>query len=202
MHRFVIKVAVLTAFLLSVASETGAQATLQKLLVSPNGRFLVTADGAAFFPILDTAWFLPKVSEADITQYMADRAAKGFNGVLIAAKYHTDILFGDQGPFDHDDTDSPNEIFWQHIDFLINEAAQFGIYVGLTIMWSEDWVGLVHGDANKAYRLGLWLGNRYASSSNLFWVISGEDPDTFGWSKAVDAAPRRAFANPIPATIS
>ena len=89
------------------------------------------------------------------------------------------------GAFDNNNTDTPNSTFWQHMDFVIDQAAQRGLYVGFTIMWAEDWVALVNGNTTKAARLGTWLGTRYANRPNLFWVISGEYADTAGWSKAV-----------------
>ncbi len=159
-------------------------AALPKLKVSANRRFLVKEDGTPFFPLVDTAWYLPKASNADVGLYLADRASRGFTATMISAKYHNDILFNGAGPYINDNTDTPNEPFWQHVDFIVDQAAAAGLYVGFTIMWCEDWWALVGTDAQKANRLGNWLGTRYRDRTNIYWIVSGEYPDG-QWTQAV-----------------
>jgi Protein of unknown function (DUF4038)/Putative collagen-binding domain of a collagenase len=173
----------LSAGLLIPTAEAGA---FHKLQVSSNGRFLVQEGGSPFFWLGDTAWFLPKVSNADVTLYLDDRVQKGFTGILIACKYHDDVLYNGQGAFVNDNTDTPNETFWQHVDFILTEAENRGLYVAITIMWAEDYQALGLGDDTaKAYRLGKRLGTRYRNRNNVLWVISGEYNDTPGWTKAL-----------------
>ena len=158
-----------------VATNTApAQAaSMQKLKVS--GRYLVRADDTPLFWLSDTAWALPKLSNADIDLYLSDRAGKGFTAVLIALKYHTDILFNGQGPFLNDNTDTPNKEFWQHIDYIVAQAEAKGLYVAVTMMWAEDYESLgLSSDSAKAYRMGHWIGDRYKKQNNIVWVVSGE----------------------------
>jgi hypothetical protein len=173
------------AILVGLITNTTAAASTppQKLKVSPNQSFLVPEDGTPFFWMNDTAWYLPNLSEADIALYLSDRAQKQFTGVVIACKYHTDILYNGQGPFLNDNTDTPNETFWQHIDFIVTEAANEGLYVTFYPMWAEDYQSLgLGGDYAKAYRFGHWLGSRYINQNNIVWVVSGEYNDTTGWT--------------------
>ncbi|MCG7209625.1 DUF4038 domain-containing protein [Streptomyces arenae] len=52
--------------------------------MSPAGRSLVHADGTPALLIADTAWALPwRATEDHVRTYAADRAAKGFNAVLL-----------------------------------------------------------------------------------------------------------------------
>lgn len=158
-------------------------ASMQKLKV--NGRYLVKADNTPLFWLSDTAWFLPKVSNADVDQYLSDRAAKGFTAVLITCHYHDDVLFNGLGAFLNNDTNTPNEQFWQHIDYIVTQAEGKGLYVAITVMWAEDYQNLVGTDLTKAYNLGNWIGRRYQNNNNIVWVISGEYNDIPNWNKAL-----------------
>src|SRR4030095_4794141 len=173
------------AILVGLITNTTAAASTppQKLKVSSNQRFLVQEDGTPLFWMNDTAWYLPNLSEADIALYLSDRAQKQFTGVVIACKYHTDILYNGHGPFLNDNTDTPNETFWQHIDFIVTEAANDGLYVTFYPMWAEDYQSLgLGGGYAKAYRFGHWRGSRYRNQNNIVWVVSGEYNDTTGWT--------------------
>lgn len=167
----------------NTAVSASTPAPMQKLKVS--GRYLSNEDGTPFFWLCDTAWFIPKISNSDVDLYLADRAAKKFNAVLITCKYHNDVLFNGTGPFTNDNTDLPNQVFWAHIDHIVTQAATNGIYVAMTIMWAEDYQSLIGTDTSKAYRLGKWLGTRYKDNKNVVWVIAGEYDDATGWSKSV-----------------
>ena len=58
---------------------------LPLLKVSDNRRFLVTADGAPFFYLGDTAWELfHRLNREDATLYLENRATKGFNVIQAA----------------------------------------------------------------------------------------------------------------------
>jgi hypothetical protein len=167
------------------AGAAAPGAGLQKLQVSANGRFLVKADGSPFFWLNDTAWFLPKVSNADVSSYLADRAEKRFTSVMIACVYHSDILYNGEGPFLNENTDTPNATFWEHMDFILSEAEHYGLYVAITVMWAEDYQALIGNDLEKASRLGHWLGTRYRDRNNVLWVVSGEYNDAFGWTTSL-----------------
>ena len=56
------------------------------LRMSNGGRSVVRGDGSAFLVVADTAWALPfRATHAEVEEYAADRAAKGFNAVLLMA---------------------------------------------------------------------------------------------------------------------
>ncbi len=180
--------------LLTLALPLISRGALPKLAVSANGRFLVqvTANNAEtpFFWLNDTAWFLPRVSDAEVKTYLADRAAKGFTSVMMVAKFRDDVRLqngsGLVGAFDNNNTDTPNAAYWSHIDTILTEAERRGLYVSLVVMWAEDYQTLGLGkDTAKANRLGRWLGARYRDRTNLIWVVSGEYDDAAGWSKAL-----------------
>src|SRR5262249_53708714 len=77
-------------------------------------------------------------------------------------------------PYLNGDTDTPNEAYWQKIDWMISAASSYGIYTALSVMWAQDYDTFFDGDAAKAYRLGKWLRSRYTNRNNVIWVVSGE----------------------------
>lgn len=149
-------------------------APLSPLRVSDNGHFLVTQDGTPFFWLGDTAWSLTKLSNDDIRLYLTDRAAKGFTGIQVTGGFNEDWMGFRESPFLDGDTDRPRESYWRHVDFIVDEAARQGLYVDLVVMWGQAYKQAFDGDAEKARRLGLWLGTRYRDRSNVIWVVSGE----------------------------
>jgi hypothetical protein len=165
----------LTCGLLSAVLCLGASsASPPPLRVSDNGHFLVAQDGAPFFWLGDTAWSLTKLSKEEIRLYLADRASKGFTVIQVTGGFNEDFMGFRESPFLDDDTDRPRESYWRHVDFIVDEAARQGLYVDLVVMWGQAYKQAFDGDAEKARRLGLWLGTRYRDRSNVIWVVSGE----------------------------
>ncbi|XVU27753.1 DUF4038 domain-containing protein [Actinoplanes sp. CA-054009] len=71
---------------IDVAPAEGADPLLRHGFwrMSPGGRSLVHADGTPALLVADTAWALPwRATEEEVRLYARDRAAKGFNAVLL-----------------------------------------------------------------------------------------------------------------------
>lgn len=164
---------VLACGLLSAVLCLGASSP-PPLRVSDNGRFLVTKEGTPFFWLGDTAWSLTKLSKDEISRYLADRAAKGFTVIQVTGGFNEDWMGFRESPFLDNDTDQPRESYWRHVDFIVDEAARQGLYVDLVVMWGQAYRPAFGEDAEKARRLGGWLGTRYRDRSNVIWVVSGE----------------------------
>lgn len=104
---------------------------LPRLKVSDNRRFLVTADGAPFFWLGDTAWELfHRLDRSETERYLRDRAAKGFNVIQAVALAELDGLRtpnanGDLPLHDLDPT-RPNKAYFQHVDWVLvlDQASQ------------------------------------------------------------------------------
>lgn len=173
---------IVLALTMSLSSAIGV---LPKLQISANGRYLVQAGGAPFFLLMDTAWYLPKEPNSNLDLYLDTRKSQGFNAVMVALKYHTEILFSGNGAWTSENTDTPNSTFFAHVDDLVSKADARGFYVFIVVMWSEDHVSLLGSNTTKAYNLGNTLGTRYAASPNVVWVVSGEYDDAGGWNASV-----------------
>lgn len=162
-------------------------AQLPALKVSPNGRFLITADGEPFFYQGDTAWELfHRCSREEIDLYLRDRAAKGFtviqavilgeiNGVTVP-NAEDNLPFIDQDPM------QPNEAFFALIDYAIEKAADQGLYLAILPTWGSHVEDKAHSlfdnvalfDEKTAYAYGRFLGDRWKQHKHILWVFGGD----------------------------
>ena len=105
----------------------------QRLRVSENKRFLVQEDGTPFFYLGDTAWELfHRLNREEADQYLANRAGKGFTVIQAVAiaelKGHIDpnpyghLPFIDQDPARPDVKEGPNNDYWDHVDYIVDQA--------------------------------------------------------------------------------
>ncbi len=158
--------------------------SLPPLKISPDNRYLRTNHGASFFWLGDTAWELfHRLDKAESVRYLQDRADKGFNVVQAVILAELDGLtdpnaLGDL-PLHDQDPLKPNESYFNYVDFLLEEAAQRGIYMGLLPTWGDKYnkawgVGPEIFTPENAFAYGEYLGKRYAAISNIIWVMGGD----------------------------
>jgi hypothetical protein len=149
----------------------------QRIVVSPNHRFLQHTDGTPFFWLGDTAWHLfIKLDREEVERYLENRRQKGFT-VIQAVALLPGLRGGAYGaPFIDSDPMRPTVDFWNHIDWVIDLAAKKGIYVAMLPCWGRL---LDDGtlNAGNAVAYVKWLGARYGRHPNLFWILGG---DTLG----------------------
>lgn len=158
---------------------------LPRLKVSDNQRFLVTETGKPFFWLADTAWELfHRCDSVEVEIYLKKRAAQGFNVIQAVALAEIDGLntpnpYGETPLIDNDPT-QPNATYFEHVDFVIDRAAELGIYIALLPTWGDklfknNWgVGPEVFTTENARLFGKWIGNRYKNRTNIVWVIGGD----------------------------
>jgi hypothetical protein len=165
----------------------GGRVPGSNLRVSESGRYLVKVDGSPFFYLADTAWELVHVAtREEIRLYLCDRAAKRFTVI------HTVLLSEMNGldspnaygclPLHNLDPLQPNEDYFSLVDFLVAEAAQLGMYVGLVPTWGAYTLAETHPlfashflfNPNNAYSYGRILGERYRDCPNVIWILGGD----------------------------
>lgn len=161
------------------------------LKVSENRRFLVHADGKPFFYLGDTAWELfHRLTREEATQYLEDRARKGFTVIQAVALAELNGL-EDPNAYGHlplagnDPTkpevkEGPNNDYWDHVDFVVNKAEELGLMVGLLPTWGDKWnkkwgVGPEIFTPSNAESYGKWLGARYKDKP-IIWIVGGDRP--------------------------
>jgi len=153
----------------------------QQLSVSSNGRYLVTEDGRPFFYLGDTAWeLLSRLDREEATHYLADRAEKGFNVIQTVVLSSLGGLGGNaygHMPLIDRDLNKPNEQFFEHVDFVVNQAAELGLVIGMLPTWGNYWSTLNPDetifDEKSARVFGEYLGQRYREKP-IIWILGGD----------------------------
>ncbi len=160
------------------------------LRVSDNKRFLVGDNGVPFIWQGDTAWTLSgRSTREEVVTYLDTRQAQGFNVVQMTAIPRIETIYptnsyGDN-PYNGDvsspittpgnDPNDPAQYdYWDHIDFIIEQALQRGIYIALLPVWSRTMSPEGSLNAGIAEGYGYWLGQRYATTP-IIWMLGGDD---------------------------
>jgi hypothetical protein len=178
-------------FLVVARAEANGWRDHGPLKVSENKRFLVHADGTPFFYLGDTAWELfHRLDRSEATRYLENRAQKGFTviqAVVLAEldglhdpnAYGHRPLIGDD-PSRPDLKEGPENDYWDHVDFIVNKAAELGLVIGMLPTWGDKW----HTRQNapppvftiaNARTYGEWLGKRYKEKP-IIWILGGDRP--------------------------
>lgn len=156
-----------------------------QLKVSENKRFLVHQDGRPFFWLGDTGWELfHRLNREEADRYLKNRADKGFTVIQAVALAELDGLhdpnpYG-QTPLENDDPTKPRDAYFQHVDYIIDKAAEYGLFIGLLPTWADKifkdrWgMGPEIFTPENARWYGRWLANRYKDRKNIIWVLGGD----------------------------
>jgi len=168
------------------APAAGGDQVGTDLRVSKDGHFLVKEDGAPFYFMGDTAWELFfRLNRDETIKYLDDRAAKKFTVIQAAAiscfggtgknAYGARPCDGNVGKIvttPGNDPTNPGEYdFWDHVEFVVDQAAKRGMYVSLTAVWSNQ-MNAINPDNAEGY--GKFLGSRFAAKRNIIWVVAGD----------------------------
>ena len=166
-----------------------AAAASPRLKVSDNKRFLVRDDGTPFFYLGDTAWELfHRLNREEAQRYLEDRAQKGFTviqGVAIAElSGHTDpnpyghLPLVELDPARPATKDGPKNDYWDHVEFIVDEANALGLCIGFLPTWGSYW----HDKRDtfkplftkeNAEKYGQWVGERFRDK-HLIWILGGD----------------------------
>src|SRR3954452_17589439 len=188
-ERWIFRSVVLFVLLFQLALPffAAAQVGPNKIKVSENGRFFTDEKGSPFFWLGDTGWLLfSKLNREEAAQYLDDRKKKGFN-VIQAMVLHTlaaKNIYGDSALVNrnvaHPNTTAGNAFsdpaqydFWDHIDYIIDLAAQKGLFMGLVPVWGTNVKdgGVSEADATTYAK---WLAERYKNKHNVIWLNGGD----------------------------
>jgi hypothetical protein len=178
----VLSSALLGAALMAVLPASAAPAA-HPLHVAPGGRHLVDADGEPFLYLADTAWQLfHRLTREEAVCYLDDRAEKGFT-VIQAVVLGLEGLempnaYGEKGLLGTDPT-RPNPAYFDHVDWIVGQAAERGLTVAMLPTWGDVWhsrqnqPGPKVFDEENAERYGRFIGRRYRGQPVIF-VLGGD----------------------------
>lgn len=156
-----------------------------QLKVSDNKRFLVKEDGTPFFWLGDTGWELfHRLNREEADRYLKNRADKGFTVIQAVALAELDGLhdpnpYGEI-PLENDDPTKPRDAYFRHVDYILNKAAEYGLYIGFLPTWGDkifkdQWgTGPEIFTPANAKAFGAYLGNRYRNQKNIIWILGGD----------------------------
>ncbi len=172
--------------LLLLAASNHAQPP-ERIVVSPNHRFLQYQSGAPFFWLADTGWLLfSRLDRAETLRYLDDRQKKGFN-VIQAMALHTAAMTSPYGvpaliqrdPGRPDitpgsDFDKAGEYdYWDHVDWVLDRAAERGIFLAIVPAWGSLVKAGQLNESNVA-RYSAFLARRYRDKHNIIWITGGD----------------------------
>ncbi len=138
-------------------------------------------DGSPFLWLGGTAWELFHVLDReDAVYYLDNRKEKGFTLIQAVILAEMDGLnkpnaYGDC-PLINGDPARPNEAYFKHVDYIIAETTQRGMYTGLLPTWGTN-VARIEGKPpvftpENAYLFGKFLGERY-KDDRIVWILGG-----------------------------
>jgi hypothetical protein len=186
-------------FALGASIVLAQPAPLPTLRVSDNGHFFIKQDGRPFFWLGDTEWGLFHLTREDAGLYLQDRAAKHFTVIQAVVAFWGGLdrpnAYG-QTVFVNRDPAQPNEAYFQHVDYVVNQAQALGLYVAMVPIWSKEYVQqdpalLNLPDSEQSVRsavrsqvpsvldragaeaFGRFLGQRYRDKP-VVWVLGGD----------------------------
>lgn len=170
--------------------DGGPPGELFPLAASGDQRHLVTAGGRPFFIQGDTPWSLVvELSREEASAYLDDRAARGFNTILLNLIEHRFSsnspawanVYGDEPFTDLDDFSTANEAYFAHADWVLDEAERRGLLVLATPAYigygcgDEGWCARMRANDLESLRAyGRFLGGRYREQANIVWVHAGD----------------------------
>jgi hypothetical protein len=189
-------IATLSAAALGLAPRT-IQHPLFPLRVSENHRALEDASGTPFRVTGDSAWSLiAQLGPVDVSSYLDDRAARGFNAIIVNLIEHT---FASNAPADHGGVQpfqpsgsfrNPNTIYFTNAHRVVEEAERRGIAVWLCpayLGWAggdEGFFTEISAAGPAALReYGRFVGRRFKDLPNVVWMLGGDFafPPTLRW---------------------
>jgi hypothetical protein len=174
MKKIVLILCLLSSYLIAVAQFS----------ISSNQRYLLK-DGKPFFYMGDTAWELfHRLNREQAEQYLKRRAEQGFTVIQAVALAEFDGLhvpnpYGDL-PLENDDPTKPLEKYFQHVDFIIDKAAEYGLVIGFLPTWGDKVFKNTWGKGPEIFTVGnaktygKWLGERYKNRKNIIWILGGD----------------------------
>ncbi|HEY1020683.1 MAG TPA: DUF4038 domain-containing protein, partial [Flavisolibacter sp.] len=159
----------------------------KKLLISENKRFLTDGNAQPFFWLGDTGWLLfSKLTREEAATYLEDRKQKGFNVIQVMVLHTVAAanVYGDSALIrknvsapltasGNSFTDTAQYDYWDHVDYIVDEAAKRGLYMAMVPIWGTNvkngWVSRTEGKAYAA-----WLAARYKDRWNIIWLNGGD----------------------------
>ncbi|MFH0759531.1 MAG: DUF4038 domain-containing protein, partial [Bacteroidota bacterium] len=181
------KILIASFLFLSCLVQMNAQ-DLKRLKVSENKQYIVTEDDEPFFWLGGTAWeLLHRLNREEVKIYLEDRSHKGFTVIQTVILAESDGLntpnaYGNL-PLINNDPTRINEKYFEHVDYVIRQSEELGLYIGLLPAWADKlWITELDKpgterpliNSQNAEEYGELLAKRYHKQSNIIWILGGD----------------------------
>lgn len=152
-----------------------------------NPHLLSTEDGKPFFMVGDTAWeLLHRLNREEVIHYLDTRQRQKFNMVwtVVLSEFNnlsTPTQLGDL-PFLSLETLDPNPKYFDWVAWVIDQAAERGIYVGVVVSWGDKLTApwgtgpRIFDTPEKGKQFASFVANRFKDKTNIMWVLGGDRP--------------------------
>ncbi len=170
-----------------VSFITFGQFKQEGLKVSANKRYFSDAKGDPFFWLGDTGWLLfGKLNREETIKYLDDRQQKGYNVIQVMVLHNVSAAnaYGDSALVNknvakplvtagNNFADPVAYDYWDHVDYIVDEAAKRNIYIGMVPVWGTN---VKNGWVSKedAVSYAKWLATRYKNKPNIIWLNGGD----------------------------
>lgn len=149
---------------------------------------LVDQNEIPFLWNADTCWFLTfKASREEVLLYLDDRQARGIPLIQCMAipwaREGDDNWFGEY-PFVDQKFDQPNEVYWQHVDWVVEAAAERNMGLCMALAWNgccrEGWDEILRNeyhsrnDHEPLKRYVRFIEERYGDDPNVMFFLGGD----------------------------
>lgn len=178
----------------AVLFAVAIQAQTSQLKISGNKRFFQTENDKPFFWLGDTGWLLfVKNNREDAIHYLDTRKEQGFNLIQVMVIHDVkNINAHGDSTLVNQDVSTPNTTpgndfndkaqydFWDHAEYIIQEAEKRGLYMGLVPVWGSNVKdGKVTVPQAKAY--ARFLVERFSKYANIVWLNGGDIKGSEGY---------------------
>lgn len=170
---------VVASCVLMAHAQAGDDLT-QPIRASRDGHFLTQPDGAPFFWLGDAALQLFKHLNRDETdRYLRDRAQKGFTVIqAVVLGFYKSVNRDGEVPLIDNDPMRPNARYFEHVDWVVDRAAHYGLRIAMLPTWGDHVTGSYAGgpkvfNAANAEVYGRWIATRYRGKG-VIWVLGGD----------------------------
>ena len=159
-----------------------------------SARYLVDQNERPFLIHGDAPWsMMVQLTREETEEYLTNRYRKGFNSIIVNLIEH---IYCDNPPLNRygqppfttpGDFSTPNPAYFEHVDWVLKKAGEYGIQVFLIPSYLGYGGGFESGYkpqgwyqemiANGAVKLrayGRFLGQRYKDFDNIVWLNGGD----------------------------
>lgn len=184
---FMLKKLIYIAVAAFICCSFTAVPPVAQLHISANKRFFVTDSNKPFFWLGDTGWLLfSKLNREEAEKYLDIRSKQGFNviQVMVVHSSKETNAYGDSAltaqnlaqpkTTSGNSPTNPDEYdYWDHIDWIVDQAASKGLYVAMVPIWGSV-VKEKKYTPEQAKVYADFLAKRYRDKPNVIWMNGGD----------------------------